>query len=118
MIVRPATREDMIAYYGDVGRAPTIQALCLEVDGEILGIGGVEYARGVITGFVDIEPEGRAHKAAIHRAALRFMQMMRQKGVKWITIRRDLDEPRAPHWLERLGFKPVDDEGIFWRWRH
>jgi N-acetylglutamate synthase-like GNAT family acetyltransferase len=105
VVVRPATLADIEAF---IGPPPCrIRALTAEIDGRIIGIGGLCYLpSGDVGIFSTLTDEFRQHKFALHRAGLLLMRMAREMGLKRIVGL--LDETRADvsaRWLERLGFQ-------------
>lgn len=77
-------------------------------DDQVLGVGGLCYMPNDIVGaFVAMTEEGRKYPAAIHRAGLAAMRMIRQSGEPRVVAIADRIVPGAERWLERLGFRPV-----------
>ncbi|MDE2439844.1 MAG: hypothetical protein KGP14_02375 [Betaproteobacteria bacterium] len=80
---------------------------------------GVIYADdGTAVAFMD--RRGSMPATALHRAALRFLGVMRQVGEPVIVTYCDETIPRAAAWLKRLGFEEtyrVVDNKRVWLWR-
>lgn len=113
--VRPATREDIEAFSGE--RLPvTVMALAGEVDGRIVGIGGLARVNGWLVGFCDLSEEGRRYKMAIVKAARRILATARSEGRQFVYAWADPTEPNATRWLQSLGFVAVNESGLF-KWR-
>ena len=113
LIVRPASREDLISYCGNDGKGPSIKAVCAEMDGKIIGVGGLAFKAGMVVAFTDISEEARPFKTAIHRTAVRFLKEARKKHR--IIYAEMSDEPTARKWLLRLGAEEIH-KGVFaWR---
>lgn len=108
---------DLEAFYG---RPPdrTVRAIVGVVDGEIVGVGGVAYEGRVRGAFCDLRPEAKRHKIALHKAALRVLAMAQETGVPQLVAVCTGDEPGAPRWLKRLGFRHVgsSSEGEVFVW--
>lgn len=121
VVVRPATRADMARFYGDRDEAmPTVVALVGEVDGRLVGIGGVARFSGRRVAFCDLTGEGRRYRVALVKAARRLMdRLRRQAGRRPITVvaRADDRESGARRWLTSLGFQPVPDTKGTFRWQ-
>lgn len=116
IIIRNATAEDINAYSA-MAEKPTIKAMALIVDGEVLGLGGVAMIAGRWLGFVDLKDEARQYKTTIARAAIRFLADLRRDGVRYIYVQRDESEPRAGIWLASLGFETDSRTPHLLRWR-
>jgi len=79
----------------------------------VLGVGGLCYMPGDIVGaFVAMTDEGRKYPAAIHRAGLAAMKMIRASGEPRVIAIADEMIPGSERWLARLGFKPVTSAGV------
>ena len=115
-IIRPATRED-IDRFSDVPGKPTIKAFCMELDGEIVGVAGVWRRNGRWVGFCDMKEQARPYKMRIARAAIRFMDELREQGIRFVYADSDPNERTSMRWLTSLGFS--DDPGSpgYLRWR-
>ena len=117
IVLRAATDADFRAFFGK--EPPSVwTALCGDRAGEIIGIGGVVYSDdGIAVAFVDVRER---HAMTMHRAALRFMAVMKEVGEPVIYTACDEMIPRASAWLLRLGFKllpdRVEDKEI-WQWQ-
>ncbi len=114
-IIRQATREDIAAFAPDK-LAPTIRALCMELDGEIIGIAGIAFLSGRWRAFCDLKDAARPYKYRIARSAVKFFAELRADGIRYIFAERDENEPRSLQWLESLGFKPDVRSGHLHRW--
>jgi hypothetical protein len=86
---------------------------------EILGLGGLGFRPdGTVIAFAQILPEGRKYPAAIHRAGLKVMAMIRASRVSLVIAEAQEDNPAAARWLLRLGFERVElagREAFVWR---
>lgn len=116
LIVRWATREDIDAF-SPMPNKPTVKALVGEIDGRIIGIGGLFRMGGRWFAFVDLPPEARQHKMAIMRAAKRIMAEVRRMGLRYVYTEADPSEPKAIAWLMSLGFELDPRSEHFYRWR-
>jgi N-acetylglutamate synthase-like GNAT family acetyltransferase len=116
MKVRVATREDIDAF-SDLKNKPTIRAYVGEVDGEIVAIGGLAFAKGRWFGFCDLREPARKHKMTIARMGKRIMDEAREMGIRFVYANVDPSEPTAERWLTRLGFEPDPRTLVLYRWR-
>jgi hypothetical protein len=116
ILVRPASADDIAAFSNMPGK-PTIRAMALVIDDEVVGLGGVAFMQSRWLGFVDLKPEARQYKTTIARAAIRFLAELRRDGVRFIYVQRDEDEPRAGLWLASLGFEIDPRSQQLLRWK-
>lgn len=83
-----------------------IKAITAEVDGRIIGLGGFTFRPdGAVVAFAQIADEARKYPAAIHRAGLLVMKMVRDMGLPVIFAEAQEGNPAAEPWLIRLGFE-------------
>ena len=116
-IIRPATRADIEAF-SDMPGKPTIKAIVGDLDGRIIGIGGVALIAGRWIAFCDLTPDARKYKMTLARAAIRFIRDLKEQGVKFIYAEADTkNEPRAVEWIRSLGFELDPRSGINYRWK-
>lgn len=89
-----------------------IRAITALAGDKVLGVGGIGFRPdGTVIAFVSMLEEARRYPAAIHRAGLLAMRMMRESGVPRVIAEAQADNPAAEPWLLRLGFRPVDIDG-------
>ena len=115
LIVRELTRDDLIGWYGDTGVYPTFKGFAFQLDGEVIGIGGLHFTQGLVIAFSDGKPECKKFKISLHKTALRLFAEAGKRHKRIIALQ-GVDEPSAPRWLSRLGFKKIS-EGL-WQWRN
>lgn len=111
MKIRYATREDLLAWYGNV--PATMRALVVENEGRIVGVAGVGRMGDHLQAFSSFTEELRGHKVTLGRAAIAFKKMLTEYQGPVLAICSQ-SEPTAPALLERLGFVPVQER----LWRH
>lgn len=113
---RPALPGDFIALYGCPAPPHRLRAIAAELDGELVGLGGIVYRPDGVFAFAQLAPALRSLPAAVHRAGLAGMVLIRAAGVVEVFAEAQPDNPAAERWLERFGF--VRDGGVFvWRRR-
>lgn len=97
-----------------------IKAMTGLVDGEIVGVAGIGFPlNGAIVAFAQLTPAARAHKFALHRAALRFLDECAREGIAEIVALPDVAVPGAESWLRHLGFTPLARNGQqVWVWHN
>jgi hypothetical protein len=119
VVIRPATRADFLAF-GD-GKLPHYRvkkAIAGLVDGELLALGGIAIRPDTVRiGFLDCKPEARQFPVALTRTARTILEECKAEGIRRICATMDESIDRAPAWAKRLGFHPVQAEGItIWVW--
>jgi len=111
---RIATRDDIVAYYGNV---PSTMKAVAVLDGEtIVAIGGIAHEKGVIKMFMDMQDEAVNYPVTLVKAARKVMQIARESGYRLIYAQASDELISAPRFLQRLGFEPMNIEGIY-QWR-
>lgn len=93
-----------------------IRAITALEGDRVLGVGGIGYRPdGVVIGFAAINDEFRRYPAAIHRAGLAMMQVIRESGTHRVIALAAPQIDAAERWLERLGFRPIEtgDRKVF-----
>jgi len=120
LVIRRATSEDIVAWCAMVGSdpagKPSARAWVGEVDGRLIGLGGLALAGGRWFAFLDLSPEGRTHKIALMRLAIRILDEARKDGIRFVYADRNPDEPKAQAWLTRLGFEIDPRSQHYYRW--
>ena len=120
VVVRPATADDFIAFTGSLPHCRT-RAWVGEIDGRIIGMGGVAYPPDgpVPVMWADYSEEARAHALTLHKQAVKFLASLDHKRLVCVA---DKSVPATRRWLERLGFvasgKVTDDGEIYIHDRH
>lgn len=89
-----------------------IRGWAAELDGELLGIGGITFPPGVLPiAFVHVTEQGRRHPVSLHRIGLAFMRELRTWGISRVAAAAQPDLPAAERWLIRLGFVATEIDG-------
>ncbi len=114
--VRRATRED-IDTFSDLKNKPTIRAYVGEVDGEIVGIGGLAFSHGRWFAFCDLTDKARKYKMTIARMGKRIVDDAREMGLRFVYAEADPKETTAVRWLKSLGFELDPRTTYLYRWR-
>lgn len=114
-IVRIATPAD-IEVFSPMHNKPSIRALCMELDGRVIALGGVAWSRGRWIAFADLPDEARQFRMHILRTAVRFFDQARRDGIRYIYALADGEERRAVAWLTWLGFVPDRKFHTLYRW--
>jgi hypothetical protein len=96
-----------------------IRAITALAGERVLGVGGIGYRPdGVVIAFVAMNEEARRYPFAIHRAGLAMMRIIRAEGVPSVIAMAEELVPSAERWLERLGFRACDEDGVkLYVWR-
>lgn len=102
-LIRPATRADLELFYE--GRIPvSMRAHVIEVDGKILGVGGLYFESGYTVAFSHITDELRAHRKWIVKGA-RYLQRLIEQEPGTVLAIASPREKTSEHLLQRLGFE-------------
>lgn len=118
VIVRPATAEDFANYtaavFGEVKAVPLrARAFAGIVDGRVIGIGGIGFAPdGTRVAFADLTDEARKYPVALHKVALKTIELAKSLGIKQLLATTQTQQPRAEAWLLRLKFEPRIMNGV------
>jgi N-acetylglutamate synthase-like GNAT family acetyltransferase len=115
-VVRPATREDVDAFSSMEGK-PTVKAWCGELDGKIIALGGLAFAKGRWFIFLDITDDARPYKMTLMRMAKRVMAEAKAMNIRFIYAWADTNEPKSVEWMARLGFHLDPRTHSLYRWK-
>lgn len=114
--VRPATREDIFAFMGECRQ--TMKAFVAIHEGKPIALGGLAFIKGRVVAFCDLgDDQAKRHPKTLHKAALGVMKAALDSRHRYIFAERSETEPTAARWLERLGFRPVDQAGKVMLWQ-
>ena len=113
--LRPARAGDFEALYGEPP-AFTIKAYAAEIDGRVVGIGGIQYIGSQPVLFSRMADELRPFKKFIVRSARLAGELAREAKAAAVA---NPNEPRSCHLLRRLGLTWVGtvEEGEVFSWR-
>lgn len=89
----------------------TVKALVADLDGEIIGIGGVYYDGDRAVAFSGMKSAMRRFPMTMARGALAIMRLIGNQPCLAVP---NPDEPGAERLLGRLGFEPFVEQ--VWRW--
>jgi hypothetical protein len=104
MIVRPATQQDLDAWFG--AEMPFSMRAAVLADGDrVLALGGIGYAGGHMQLFSQVTDEARPHKMALGRLAALVRSMIRGP----VLAVQDCDEPTSRRLLEWCGLREQAD---------
>lgn len=85
-----------------------IRAITALIEGRVVGIGGLGYRPdGTVVAFMQVEDELRRYPAAVHRAGIVGMRMIRRSSVPLVVAEAQVGNPAAERWLLRFGFRRV-----------
>ena len=114
-VTRWATREDIEAF-SPMRDKPTIRALCIEVDGQIVVLGGLAFSKSRWIMFCDVTNQGRKYKVALVKAAKRMIEEARAMGIRYVYAADDPNETNSVRWMTSLGFKVDQRCPSLYRW--
>lgn len=105
VVFRVATLEDAKQFFD--GYPPVrLRGFVAELNGEVIGIGGVYYHGGVPVAFSDLKPEIRKHKKILAKGCRILCKFFEELNVPVYALANQ-SEPTAPYLLAKLGFKPT-----------
>lgn len=108
---RWASPDDLTRFYGRP-ISHTVQAVVLDVDGEILAVAGLYEHSGRLICFSDFKEESAAFKRAIVCGA-RMLRSVMQKKRRPIYAVRDEDLATSARFLAYIGF---EQDGEYYVW--
>lgn len=117
--LRPARKGEIEAFTGKP-LEHSMRAIVADLDGEILGWGGLVYSRGRIASAVmDMKPLGARYPVTAHRAGKMVMKMAERLGLEEVAAIREKKYPNSEKWLRLLGFELAleTSDGEIWIWR-
>lgn len=101
-------------------RIKAITAVIPDDEGErVIGLGGIGYRPdGTVIAFAQFTDAMRKYPAAVHRAGLLGMGIIRRSGAPIVVAQAQPGNPAAERWLERFGFVRIETpEGAAYVWR-
>lgn len=96
-----------------------IKAITAELDGKVVGLGGIGYRPdGTVIAFAQFTDEMRKYPAAVHRAGVLGMGIIRRSGAPIVVAEAQPGNPAAERWLEHFGFVRTETpHGVAFVWR-
>lgn len=90
-----------------------IKAITAHDGDRVLAIGGLGYLpSGIVGAFMASHPDFRNYPAAVHRAGIAGMKLIRESGEPRVVAIADQLVPAARRWLAHFGFEPVSIDGV------
>ncbi len=106
-VIRPATRADLEQFYD--GHVPvSMRAHVLELDGRVLGIGGLYDDNGYVIAFSVMRDELRAHRRWIAKGVRYLQRVIEQEPGKVLALASPV-EKTSRGLLAKMGFEYVRD---------
>jgi hypothetical protein len=111
--IRYATASDVARYYqGPV--AHTVKAVVMEVEQEVLAIGGVAYLRGMTLAFMEMLPGAERYPVSLMKASRRAAREL-FTGIKPLLALCDDRLLTSEKYLQHMGFAPLRDDYYIWQ---
>jgi hypothetical protein len=98
--IRPATKADLKAFKGELPKG-SLRCLVADLDGRILGVGGLCYSAGTISVFSIMRDEMKPYRRTILKASRLLAEMARECSATAIADDKHKNSRRL---LTRLGF--------------
>ena len=108
-VIRLATEDDIRAFYGKVDW--TFRAYVAELDGEVLGVGGIYYEDPYVVAFSSFKPEMRKFKKTMVRSVRKIMELVKDRSC--IAVASDKHDT-SEKLLTKLGFERIDGRVFGW----
>lgn len=115
---RPTRAEDLPACIGEP--LPfRIRAITALAGDQVIAIGGIGYKPdGTVVAFAQLNDPMRLYPAAIHRAGILGMALIRASGVPLVIAEAQPDNPATERWLLYHGFVPIEiGDAMAFVWR-
>ena len=109
--IRTATAQDARKFYGQ-DPVYSFRGIAAELNGDIVGLGGLYFEDGKPVVFSEIRDAMRPHKKAIAKATRMLMQMLDDLGRSAYAFACP-NEPTSGYLLAKLGFKPTGMVGPY-----
>lgn len=103
-VIRPATREDVEAWYGK-GQKRSLRAIVGTLDGEVVAIAGVYRDKEFMVGIAGLKPHARHRKRDAVRMAREGVKLLQNYSL--VVAFADKDEKTADGLIGHLGFEHV-----------
>ncbi len=111
VVLRPATKADIIAYRGKTYKE-SFRGIVAELDGEILGIAGVLHTAN-LQAFSSIDDKLRKYPKSLVKAAIMFRDILNSYD-STIYAKADEHEKNSTGYLEYVGFEPYSERIYKW----
>ncbi len=79
--ITPATRDDVVRFYGGLPGHSIRALVALDDDGEVLAVGGIAFSQGYWVAFYDATEAFRADRRALVRALRAFRLLTEDKDL-------------------------------------
>lgn len=90
-----------------------IRAITAVIGTRVLAVGGLGYMpNGIVGAFLAQHPDFRNYPAAVHRAGIAGMKLIRESGERRVVAIADEIIPSARRWLVHFGFEAVTVDGL------
>ncbi len=109
--IRFATLDDFVKF--DEPPGPTVRAVAVEVDGEVLAIGGIAYLPGRNLAFMQSKPGIPA--TTLFKATRKALQEILSQTKPPIIAERDESIESSGRYLERFGFEHMQGNLYIWK---
>lgn len=108
VLSRPATREDIRKLCGDI--PDTFRALAFELNGQLVGVGGVWYKEGRAIVFSAYDEVAEDHPWLKAKAVILVMNLAKARPCFAFAS----DHPKSAKTLEHFGFTHIEGNAYGW----
>lgn len=108
--IRPASLEDVCSFYS--GCDVPVRMIAMEIDGEVVGIGGLAWLDDGVFAISWLKDAARASPRSILRGAHIVQAMMEEHG-GLVYATPDPDEPTAVALLTHIGFERHEKDDLY-----
>lgn len=110
VVLRDAVESDIKKWFGKVPW--TMRAQVAEnAEGELIALWGVNPQQQAAMAFLQFKPEMQQHKRTCVMATRMCKELF--KGHPIVVAKRDYSEPTSGAFLAHMGFKQLNDEGLY-----
>lgn len=106
VVFKVATAENVARFYDGESPPKSMKGFVAELDGEIVGVGGIYYDGPTSFAFTEIKPAFRKRKKDLVRGIHLLEAFYNNLGFPVMAIA-SLGEPTAPALLKKLGWVPT-----------
>jgi len=101
--IRGADKIDLRRWFGGELPPVSMRAQVLDIEGELVGIWGVQFFKGQMLGFTKFKDAAKVHKRAMVAMVKSARKMLQE--YPYVIAFADKDEPTADGFIRHIGFQ-------------